>query len=437
MRKILLVPILLIALLMPVFADIPTITLSEAIESAMENNTDMEKARLELQSSLRSASNISQYIPDLSLTGSATFIGSIKNQSWSNSGSFSAGISMGLGTSLIGSTAVNNAARMLANLNYAIETSSLEQSVTKSYWTLVSSKKSIESAQSDLEASERTLESTKASYEAGMASSLDLANAELTVLRYQYALKLLEDAYIISQEAFRTLTGIEGDFDVTDFPEIVYLSLPSAEELYKEYGESTNSIKMLNASVSSKEAALTLQQVSNLYPSVSLALNYNVGLDYNVTGTTDFEKANKFSDDFTARVTVSVPISSYIPGSSANNNLKNAKDSVAISKIELNAGRKELLSSIRSLLTTIEQNRSNIEICSKLSDTAEKTYELALESYNAGLISSSELQSKMDSLSSAQLDLISAKSEYIQNVYSLAFMLNIDYESLVTLYAEK
>ena len=434
MSKILLVHILLLALLMPVFADIPTITLSEAIESAMENNTDMEKARLELQSSLRSASNISQYIPDLSLTGSATFNGSIKNQSWSNSGSFSAGISMGLGTSFIGSTAVNNAARTLANLNYAIETSSLEQSVTKSYWTLVSSKKSIESAQSDLDASERTLESTKASYEAGMASSLDLANAELTVLSYQYTLKLLEDAYIISQEAFRTLTGIEGDFDVTDFPEIVYLSLPSAEELYKEYGESTNSIKMLNASVSSSEAALTRQQVSNLYPSVSLALNYNVGGDayYNNPMGKD-----GFNDTASATVTVSVPISSYIPGSSANNSLKNAKDSVAISKIELNAGRKELLSSIRSLLTTIEQNRSNIEICGKLSDTAEKTYELALESYNAGLISSSELQSKMDSLSSAQLDLISAKSEYIQNVYSLAFMLNIDYESLVTLYAEK
>ena len=434
MRKILLVPILLLALLMPVFADIPTITLSEAIDSAMENNTDMEKARLELQSSLRSASNISQYIPDLSLTGSATFNGSIKNQSWSNSGSFSAGISMGLGTSLIGSTAVNNAARTLANLKYAIDTSSLEQSVTQSYWTLVSSKKSIESAQSDLEASERTLESTKTSYEAGMASSLDLANAELTVLHYQYALKLLEDAYIISQEAFRTLTGIEGDFDVTDFPEIVYLSLPTAEELYKEYGESTNSIKMLNASVSSSEAALTRQQVSNLYPSVSLALNYNVGGDayYNNPMGKD-----GFNDTASATVTVSVPISSYIPGSSANNSLKNAKDSVAISKIELNAGRKELLSSIRSLLTTIEQNRSNIEICGKLSDTAEKTYELALESYNAGLISSSELQSKMDSLSSAQLDLISAKSEYIQNVYSLAFMLNIDYESLVTLYAEK
>lgn len=434
MRKILLVPILLLALLMPVFADIPTITLSEAIDSAMENNTDMEKARLELQSSLRSASNISQYIPDLSLTGSATLAGSIIDKSWSGQAGFDVGITMGLGTSLIGSTAVNNATRTLANLNYAIETSSLEQSVTKSYWTLVSSKKSIESAQSDLEASERTLESTKASYEAGMASSLDLANAELTVLRYQYALKLLEDAYIISQEAFRTLTGIEGDFDVTDFPEIVYLSLPSAEELYKEYGESTNSIKMLNASVSSSEAALTRQQVSNLYPSVSLALNYNVGGDayYNNPMGKD-----GFNDTASATVTVSVPISSYIPGSSANNSLKNAKDSVAISKIELNAGRKELLSSIRSLLTTIEQNRSNIEICSKLSDTAEKTYELALESYNAGLISSSELQSKMDSLSSAQLDLISAKSEYIQNVYSLAFMLNIDYESLVTLYAEK
>ena len=106
-------------------------------------------------------------------------------------------------------------------------------------------------------------------------------------------------------------------------------------------------------------------------------------------------------------------------------------------KINLVAGRENLLSTIRSTLIKIEQSRSNIEIYTKMVDLAQRTYGLAEESYNAGLSSLSDLQKKMDSLSSAQMDLINAESEYIQNVYTLAFTLNLDYESLVTLYAEK
>lgn len=59
MRKILLVPILLLVLCFSAFADGGVVTLDEAIQSAMENNTDMEIAKLELQQNLRSASNAS------------------------------------------------------------------------------------------------------------------------------------------------------------------------------------------------------------------------------------------------------------------------------------------------------------------------------------------------------------------------------------------
>lgn len=431
MRKILLVPVLLLSLLMPLCADAPVITLNEAIESAMENSTDMEIARLTLQSSLRDASNASQYIPDLSLTGIATFDGSIKDQSWSNSGIFSAGISMRLGTSLIGSTAVNNANRTIANLTYAMSLSSREQAVTTAYWELVSLKRSIESKKDALETVERSYEQIASKYEVGLATSSELSEAELKVLEKQYELKQSQDAYVLAQDVFRTLTGIEGEFDVTDFPEIVYLSLPTAEELYNKYGENSNTIKKLHASVSLSEAYLTSAQVSSLYPSLSLSLNYGVD------GTTDFKNSNSFGDGFSATVTASIPISSYIPGSSANNSLKNGEDSVAISKLELNAGRKEYISNLRNTLTKIEQSRSNIEILSKTADIAQDTYDLALESYNAGISSLSDLQDKMDKLNTAQMNLINAESEYIQNVYSLSFMLDIDYESLVTLYAEK
>lgn len=435
MRKILILPVLLMALCFPSFADGNVITLDEAISSAMENNTDMEIARLELQQSIRSANNASQYIPDLSLSGMVRFNGSIINQSWSGSANFSAGISMGLGTSMIGTTAANNAAKILANLNYAMSLSSVEQSVTTSYWNLVSAKRGMESAKTSLEAARRTYESVQDAYSAGLATSLDLSNAELEVLNYESALKQLEDAYALSQEAFRILTGIEGGFDVTDFPQIAYLDLPTAEELYASYGDNTNTVRMLNATVASSEAALTVQKVSNLYPSVSLSLNYNVDGDYNYVP--DVSNDFKMNDTASATVSFSIPVGSYIPGSKGNTAVRNAEDDVAISKINLVAGRENLLSTIRSTLIKIEQSRSNIEIYTKMVDLAQRTYDLAEESYNAGLSSLSDLQKKMDSLSSAQMDLINAESEYIQNVYTLAFTLNLDYESLVTLYAEK
>lgn len=435
MRKILILPVLLMALCFPSFADGNVITLDEAISSAMENNTDMEIARLELQQSIRSANNASQYIPDLSLSGTATLNGSIIDQRWDSSANFSAGISMGLGTSMIGTTAANNATKILANLNYAMSLSSVEQSVTTSYWNLVSAKRGMESTKTSLEAARRTYESVQDAYSAGLATSLDLSNAELEVLNYESALKQLEDAYTLSQEAFRILTGIEGDFDVTDFPQIAYLDLPTAEELYAAYGDNTNTVRMLNATVASSEAALTVQKVSNLYPSVSLSLNYNIGGDYRYVP--DVSNDFGMNDTASATVSFSIPVGSYIPGSKGNTAVRNAEDDVAISKINLVAGRENLLSTIRSTLIKIEQSRSNIEIYTKMVDLAQRTYDLAEESYNVGLSSLSDLQKKMDSLSSAQMDLINAESEYIQNVYILAFTLNLDYESLVTLYAEK
>ena len=349
MRKILILPVLLMALCFPSFADGNVITLDEAISSAMENNTDMEIARLELQQSIRSANNASQYIPDLTLTGSATLVGSILGNStldpnsWNATAGFDVGISMGLGTSMIGTTAANNAAKILANLNYAMSLSSVEQSVTTSYWNLVSAKRGMESAKTSLEAARRTYESVQDAYSAGLATSLDLSNAELEVLNYESALKQLEDAYTLSQEAFRILTGIEGDFDVTDFPQIAYLDLPTAEELYAAYGDNTNTVRMLNATVASSEAALTVQKVSNLYPSVSLSLNYNVGGDYThrqsnpLTHETIYNDFG-MNDTASATVSFSIPVGSYIPGSKGNTAVRNAEDDVAISKINLVAG---------------------------------------------------------------------------------------------------
>lgn len=438
MRKILLVLSLLMALCAPSFsADV--ITLDEAIQSAMENNTDMEKARLNLQQDLRTYSNVASYIPNLALTGSANIAGSalgnttVDEMDWNGTAGFNIGISMELSTSLIGTTAVNNAMRTVSELTYAASADSVEQSVTTSYFALSSSKRSMESTRISLESAKRSLESVKERYDAGLATTLDVNNAEIAVLNYEFALKQLEDAYTLSEESFRTLTGIEGEIVVEEFPEVVYLNLPTAEDLYARYANNTTTIRALNAAVSASEAALTSTRLQTTIPSVNLALNYNFGGNAYHRYT---NVSNSLTDGASATLSFTIPISSYIPGSSTNNTLRNAQDDVAISKVELKAGQDGMLSGLRNTVNTLNQTKENVNINSRQLELAQKSYELSLESYNAGLITLTELQTAQDSLNTAQLNLINQEATYVQNAYNLAYTLNIDYETLVSQYAE-
>lgn len=438
MRKILLVLSLLMALCAPSFsADV--ITLDEAIQNAMENNTDMEKARLNLQQDLRTYSNVASYIPNLALTGSANIAGSalgnttVDEMDWNGTAGFNIGISMELGTSLIGTTAVNNAMRTVSELTYAASVDSVEQSITTSYFALSSSKRSMESTRISLESAKRSLESVKERYDAGLATTLDVNNAEIAVLNYEFALKQLEDAYTLSEESFRTLTGIEGEIVVEEFPEVVYLNLPTAEDLYARYANNTTTIRALNAAVSASEAALTSTRLQTTIPSVNLALNYNFGGNAYHRYT---NVSNSLTDGASATLSFTIPISSYIPGSSANNTLRNAQDDVAISKVELKAGQDGMLSGLRNTVNTLNQTKENVNINSRQLELAQKSYELSLESYNAGLITLTELQTAQDSLNTAQLNLINQEATYVQNAYNLAYTLNIDYETLVSQYAE-
>ncbi len=432
MRKILIMLSLLVSLGLPLFAEGRVISLEDAISSAMENNTDMEVARLKLQQSLRNASDASSYIPDLSLTGTANIGASIINQSWNATGDFNVGVTMNLGTSLIGSAAVNSATRTLAQLSYASSVTDVEKGVTSTYLSLASSKRSMESAAMDLESAKRTYESMKESYDAGLSSALELNNAELALSNYEYAYNTLKDSYELAKESFRILTGIEGEFEVEDVKSVTFLDLPSSDELYAKYANSTTSIRTLNATVALREASLTSTRLNTVIPSVNLRLNYDIGGN----AYHNYSNENGFRDTASATLTFTVPISSYIPGSSANNSLRSAEDDVAISKVNLKAGKDALKNSIESMVRTLGQTEVNIGILERSVEIAERSYELSKESYGAGLITASALQDAQDELSAARLKLIDAESDYIEGSYNLAYLLNTDYESLVSLYAE-
>ncbi len=442
MKNKALITLLLLLVCGLAFADGTTVSLKDAIASANANNTDMEVARHELEIALRNANGYSAYIPNISLDGSIALSGSVAGKNLEASLSGNIGISLDLGSNLITNAAASAIARSIAYIEYASSRDSLEESVTASYLSLAQSKKEIASASKSLEISLESLAMIKEAYESGLASSLDLANAEYASLSAEYSLKALKDTFEIAKESFRIITGIEGDFDVEDMRAEERLTLPGAEELFNEYSESVNEIQNLNALLRQSETTSLTTKLNYMIPTVTLSAGWDYGNPnssyllkrWNISGSQDSEWS--FSDSAYVSLGFSIPISSYIPGSEGSNAVKNSDEEIAIAKVRLKRGLDDLKSTIKTNLINIEQGKENVTLLSRQLEMAELTYSLALDAYQAGLLTTTDLLSYEEELSNASLALISAESSYLEALYNLCFTLDIDYDTLISLYGE-
>ena len=409
------------------------LTLEDAISSAFENNISLEIAQIELKQSLRNANTASSYIPDLSIDGSFTAAGSAIGSTGGLEAKGGIGISMALGTNLITDASAKSIERTLANLAYAATADSLEESVTTSYWNLAAGRNQIEVAKTSLESAKNNYENIAQAYENGLKSELDLANAELAAAEAEYNLKILEDAYELSEDNFRILTGIKTDpLVLSGLSETVYLDLPSASELYDTYADGTNTIRTYSAKVSQSETALKTTRLDEQLPSVTLSAGWTVGPESTYTGSWN----GGMEDSASVTVAFSIPISSHIPGSSGYNRMEDAKDAVAVAKLNLRNAEDTLENDISSLLMEISQNRENLELSQKKLGLAERAYSLGKEAYGSGLMTTSDFLDLEDNLFSARMSLVDAQYAYFNSCNSLGFLLGLDYGTLTDLYGE-
>ncbi|MDD7254688.1 TolC family protein [Bullifex porci] len=113
------------------------VTINDAIEGTRLNSISLAIAKEQLEQSLRSASVLSSYLPNISLTGTATTTGSaITGTFTSLSVNVNAGITWSIGTSLIGKKESAAIQRTLAELTYSSSAQSVESAAVSSYLSL-------------------------------------------------------------------------------------------------------------------------------------------------------------------------------------------------------------------------------------------------------------------------------------------------------------
>ena len=423
--------------------DLPVVTLDEALASAEANSIGLQQARIKLDQTVRNQDAVmTTFMPDLALTAGlstgAVFPGHVLGEAAVGSTMFTGlNVSAGVAASFTfdGTMITDGAGRRIAKegatLDYASAHRDMESSIVDAYWSIAAGDASEQSARLSLENAMVSYDSAKEMYEAGLADELTLRDAELMIQQAEIQVQTLSDANALTKSAFMNATGLKDDFTTEPMPGTVMLDLPSPEELFDEYAEGSLDIRTARNDLLNAQNGLDTANVASFVPVLAVNVNYNYAGSTGAGGVWDYSHQ---THALTGGVTLTLPISSMIPGSEADMLRKDAGDAVSLASLALQSAQDTLLEGIRQSVMTIEQSQKTIAMETARLETAKRSYELAQESFSAGLITASDLNTRRNSLLSAELSLLSAQLDQLVASYDLSYMLGISIESLQTQY---
>ena len=421
--------IALIALLAgPLYAD--QITLEEAIKAAEATNTDIEVARIQLEGELRDAGLSSSLIPDISLVGGYSWSNaSILDQNTGTSaGTLSLGVEWNIGISLVTEAKVKDLEAQVAALDFLNTSQTVEEAVVSAYWAVARAEGQVESATLALEAAEESLELVTSRYESGIVDELELSQARLEVLEYQSSLVEAENAYQTACNAFSLLTGLGSDgFETEEPQELGTFTSQALDSLLEAAGSGNTSLQSLRKEVELAEANSLDTMADYQLPSLQVAANYNLG----GSGVTSL--SGLASDKASVSVALTVPISSWIPGSTGSNAVQSARDQEEIARLSLESGSRQVDNDVRNGLADLEEASLSASIAAESLILAQRSYELTLERYDNGYVSYSDVSDARRQMVDAQLTLSSSRVDQMEALWALSFDTGLGVDELKSL----
>ena len=449
MNKFRTVLVLFLAMLPSLAAsDVPVISLSEALEAARENSITLESARITMEMKMRNQDAVmTTFMPDLSLSAGVStgvsFPGTISAEYGSIDEPLLGGLSVNAGVnasfSFNGSMITDAETRRLekqdASLTYEGAADDIEEAVTNAYWNIAAQDAAIESAKIAAEDAAVQYESALEMYDSGLADELSVIQLDLAARNAELNVRQLEDSRELMMASLCSLTGLEGDFTTEPLPQMTMLDLPSAEELFGIYGENTVEIRQARNTLALSENAADTARLGTYVP----VLTASVGYTYGGSGYQSYKGHSSGyghnTNGLSGSITMTVPISSMLPGSSASMAIKDADDSVRLSSLALQNAKDELIDTIRECVITIGQAQDNIKMQQKAYESAEQSYQLSLEAYESGLLSADDLSASRNSMLSAEITLLNTKLQHLLSCHSLSFALGTDIDELTEKYA--
>ena len=421
------------------------LTLSQAIQYALQHKADAQKARLEIKKSEYKIQEVRAHaLPNLSATGSltynpklqATYIdastfaipgmppreGVLKmelGQKWSSSAElkltqmlFNQSVFMGLKAA--------RTTREFYILNEQLTQNDVIEKVAQAYWQVYQARQVLENVQSNLSLTEQTAEVVRGSFEAGLARKIDLDRVTVTLNNLKSAQQQALSGVQLSEHALKYMIGMP-------ITEPINLPKDAFKATYQLAFEKGDASKRIELQVLEKQKELlslnTRAEQAGLFPTLALMGSYGyLGMGPKMPLIYG-EKNKVYWADYSAiSLGLSIPIFSgfgtkakihqaLIEVDALNETLKDTR-------LAMDLAYENAQTQLTNNLLTIDTQKENVKLAQEVLTNTQNNYHQGLASLNDLLESERALSDAKNSYTNAllsfklaEIELLKAKGE--------------------------
>ncbi len=292
-----------------------------------------------------------------------------------------------------------------ARLNYAIQELRIENQVTQQFLNLYYRLKSIEISSEEYKNSSESFEIIESKVEAGISAKEELYQADLTRANSQASLENNQIQYENALDSFKILLGVPFDMEIELIVDI--------RKSLREVDLSRAVAHGLGNRMELRQKDIAIRNALNDVIRTAAQNEFKASVDVSL-GLTGTDK--KFNDiyqspnnDKLVAVSVNIPIFDW---GKKKHNLAASRAHVESSKLSAHEEKRKIQQEIRQAYRNLQLQKTNIEIAEKNVKNARLTYEINLERYKSGDLSSKDMQFYQLQLSEEQLNEVQALINY-------------------------
>ena len=405
-----------------------TLSLDEAVNSALEYNLSLKKTEIDIALSKLSEKNLwAELFPAINASASAGYRNTLLSDTFlPNSGfnySIGVGISLGLNAGIPYILKSISMAHESNILKYEDARNLLSIQVTKNFYSLVAENNNLVFLNEVFNLAQRQLTRSETLFRNGMVGELSLTQSRLAFENARYSLEAAKIVHKSNMAEFLAMLGKPADESITLSGEVSIIKIEAdAEYFIRDYLPRRPDIIRSKQEIERLEAARIQTAMQSRAPSLNLSIDWN---------SSSFDP---FVDSFSATARLSIPIDPWIPGTQREQAITKASGSVEKARLDLEIAENSAKTQIRSLTSLLKNSWESILIARLNLQAAQRGYQLTEQGFQNGTVEALTLQDARNNMTSARQRLLQAELSYFNMILDLSSSINIDWKKLIENY---
>ncbi|MEM5947374.1 TolC family protein [Spirochaetia bacterium 38H-sp] len=300
-----------------------------------------------------------------------------------------------------------------------------ERDVRKAFYNLLLSKEQLNIMKESLNAAEARYKQTEKLYKNGLVDQQVLLSSRVAWESMKPQISQLDMAYKMSLSNFKMMLGIALDKPIElvgeiKVPSVDINNINSMEVSFADRAD----IKELVGAISMQKLQKEIT-MGGMLPMLTFTLTADPSFSGDPFKDSWFEDMDKWSQSSGMfGLTVTLPVDSWLPGSSTWVKLANTERDIKKLRNQLEDMLKGAKMSLDSHLLSVKTAMENLEASNLNLELAKTSYNLAEEAYKSGLKDLVAVMDAENTLRQAQFSVLSTKAQILNGLIDLAYDLN-------------